>query len=196
MISNIATILTDKLIKNESVSKEDRELYIYAFFMLFSELFYLVLTFFWGMFYGILTESIIYIVVFRFIRRYAGGYHASSETKCEIFSALSIFFSIGIIKLAMQCDIQLVLFLTSIVATITICFLCPLDTPEKLLTDVEYKHFKKISIIVLCIVFTLIIISYYFKINVIFAPCCISLILEAILLIAGKIKRLKTEHSE
>lgn len=196
MISNISTLLTDKLIKNGTVSKEDRELYIYALFMLFSEFLYFVVTLFGGMIFGILVESIIYIVVFRFIRRYAGGYHASSETKCEIFSTLSIFFSVGIIKLTTLYDIQLVLFLMSIIATVAVCFLCPLDTPEKSLTDVEYKHFKKISIIVLCIVFTSIIISYYFKINVIFAPCCISLILEAILLIAGKIKRLNTEHSE
>jgi len=35
-----------------------------------------------------------------------------------------------------------------------------------------------------------IVISYFFRFNVLFAPCCMSLILESILIIAGKIKQI------
>ena len=195
MISNLSTRLTDKLLTKGSITEDERELYIYGFFMLLSHLMYLVLACIFGLLFKCFIESIIFYVAFQFMRRYAGGYHAATETRCEILSTLSIIASIGIIKLSKIYDFKTILLFITIASMVLIFFLCPLDTPEKPLSEKEFKYFRKISWIILLVISSIIIVSYFFKFNILFTPCCVSLILESILLVAGKIKRVHQEKS-
>lgn len=195
MINNLSARLTDKLLTKGSITEDERELYIYGFFMLLSHLMYLVLACIFGLLFKCFIESIIFYVAFQFMRRYAGGYHAATETRCEILSTLSIIASIGIIKLSKIYDFKTILLFITIASMVLIFFLCPLDTPEKPLSKKEFKYFRKISWIILLVISSIIIVSYFFKFNILFTPCCVSLILESILLVAGKIKRVHQEKS-
>lgn len=195
MISNLSTRLTDKLLLKGSITEYERELYIYGFFMLLSHLMYLVLACIFGLLFKCFIESIVFYIAFQFIRRYAGGYHAATETRCEILSTLSIVVSIGIIKLSKIYDFKTILLFITLMSMVLIFFLCPLDTPEKPLSEKEFKYFRKISWIILLVVSSIIIVSYFFKLSILFTPCCVSLILESILLVAGKIKRVHQEKS-
>lgn len=190
MINNLSALLTDKLLAKGSITEDERELYIYGFFMLLSHIMYFVLACIFGILFKCFIESIIFYIAFQFIRRYAGGYHAATETRCEILSTLSIIASIGIIKLSKIYDFKTTLLIITLISMVIIFILCPLDTPEKPLTEKEFKYFRKISWIILLVISIAIIVSYFFKFNLLFAPCCISLILESILLIAGKIKKI------
>ena len=195
MISNLSTRLTDKLLSKGSITEDERELYIYGLFMLISQLMYLVLACIFGLLFECFIESIAFYIAFQFIRRYAGGYHAATETRCEILSTLSIIASIGIIKLSKIYDFKTILLFITLISVVLIFFLCPLDTPEKPLFEKEFKYFRKISWIILLVISSIIIVSYFFKFNILFTPCCVSLILESILLVAGKIKRVHQEKS-
>lgn len=190
MINNLSALLTDKLLAKGSITEDERELYIYGFFMLLSHIMYFVLACIFGILFKCFIESIIFYIAFQFIRRYAGGYHAATETRCEILSTLSIIASIGIIKLSKIYDFKTTLLIITLISMVIIFILCPLDTPEKPLTEKEFKYFRKISWIILLVISIAIIVSYFFKFNLLFAPCCISLILESILLISGKIKKI------
>ena len=190
MISKLSVSLTDKLIARGNVSESERELYIYGFFMFLSHLMYLVLACVFGLVFGCFLESIIFYIAFQLIRRYAGGYHADKEIKCEIFSALSVIASVAIIKLTKVYSFGSALLGTALLCAVLIFVFCPLDTPEKPLSDKEFKYFRKISWTILLVIVTLIVISYISKWNFVFAPCCMSLVLESILISAGKIKRL------
>ena len=90
MINKLAVKLAENLLIKQSIKEEERELYIYGFFMLLSHLMYFILASFFGLLFGIFGESIIFYVLFQFIRRNAGGYHAATETRCEILSTLLI----------------------------------------------------------------------------------------------------------
>ena len=129
------------------------------------------------------------------IRRYAGGYHALTETRCEILSTLSILACIVVIRLSKTYDIQTVLLIISAVSSVCIFVLCPLDTPEKPLSNKEFKYFRKVSWIILFVIIIAIIVSYVFKFQMVLVPCCLSLILESILLAAGKIKRVSQKNN-
>lgn len=190
MINNLSALLTDKLLAKGSITEDERELYIYGFFMLLSYIMYFVLACIFGILFKCFIESIIFYIAFQFIRRYAGGYHAATETRCEILSTLSIIASIGIIKLSKIYDFKTILLIITLISVVIIFILCPLDTPEKPLTEKEFKYFRKISWIILLVISIAIIVSYFFKFDLLFAPCCISLILESILIIAGKIKKI------
>lgn len=134
-------------------------------------------------------ESISFYVMFQAIRKFAGGYHADTEILCEIMSSLSIATCIIIIKLSYTYDFSIYLFCTSIISAVAIFILCPIDTPEKPLTDKEFKYFRKVARSILIIILTIITVTFIFKWKLLFASSCLSLILESILLIAGKIKR-------
>lgn len=190
MINKLSKSFADRLLVNGAITKEEQELYIYGFFMLLSQLMYLALACIFGLVLGCFVESIIFYIVFQFIRRYAGGYHATTETRCEILSTLSIIACIVVIRLSKIYDFQTALLIISSVSAVCIFILCPLDTPEKPLSDKEFKYFRKISWIVLFTIVVAIIVSYCFNIEFVLLPCCMSLVLESILLISGKVQKM------
>lgn len=189
MINNLSAQLTNRFIANGTISENERELYCYGFFMLLSQLLYFIFAAVFGLILGCFFESVVFYIAFQFIRRYAGGYHAKTETRCEIMSALSIITCIVIIHFSTVYNFNIVLLCWAAVATIFIAALSPLDTPEKPLSEKEFSYFRKISWIVLFVLVTAIVISFFVGFRVVFVSCSMSLILESILLIAGKIKK-------
>lgn len=182
--------LSKKLVNQLHISDDEQELYEYGFFTLLSQILYFIIALIIGSILSSIFESIIFYIAFQFIRRYAGGYHAATETRCEILSTLSILSCIVVIRLSKTYDIQTALLIISALSAICIFVFCPLDTPEKPLSEKEFKYFRKISWIVLFVLILAIIVSCYFKFQFIFVPCCMSIILESILITMGKIKKI------
>ena len=196
MLNKLSKVFTDKLLVNGTITEDEQELYIYGFFMLLSQLMYLILACIFGLILGCVLESLIFYITFQFIRRYAGGYHASTETICEILSTLSILVCIVVIRLSKAYDIQTVLLIISTLSAVCIFSLCPLDTPEKPLSDKEFKYFRKVSWLILLAIVVTIIVAYVFKFQMVLVPCCLSLILESVLLVAGKVKRVSKKNND
>lgn len=196
MINKLSVRLTERLLAKDTITEEEQELYVYGFFMLLSHLMYFLLACVFGLILGCFIESVVFYISFQFIRRYAGGYHAASETRCEILSVLSIIGCIVLMKSAKAYDFQTVFLILSAVSAVLIFSFCPLDTPEKPLSEKEFKYFRKISWLILLIIVVFIVISYIFNWNIIFTPCCISLILESVLITAGKIKKVSVNRKK
>lgn len=195
MISKLSNKIVKCFVKQSNISDDEQELYQYGFFILFSQILYFIIALIIGILCEVILESIIFYIAFQFIRRYAGGYHASTETRCEILSTLSILACIVVIKLSKTYDFQTTLLIISAISAVCIFVFCPLDTPEKPLSDKEFKYFRKVSWIILFVIVAAIIVSYVFKFQVVTVPCCLSLILESILLAAGKIKRVSKKKN-
>lgn len=192
MISKLSKLIVKCLLKQSDIKDDEQDLYQYGFFVLLSQILYFIVTCIMGALFGIFFESIIFYVAFQFIRRYAGGYHASTETRCEIMSTLSILACIVVIRLSKTYDFQFALLILSAVSVLCIAVLCPLDTPEKPLSEKEFKYFRKISWLILSAISLVTLISYFVQLKwlqIFFAPCCLSLILESLLLTAGKVKK-------
>lgn len=192
MISKLSEFLAERMLSNGTISDEDKELYVYGLFMLLSQLMFFVITVIFGIILNCILESIVFYISFQFIRKYAGGYHASTETRCEIMSTLSILACIVVIRLSKTYDFQTALLIVSAVSAACAAVLCPLDTPEKPLSENEFKYFRKVSLTILSVIALFVILSYFSRLKqlqIFFSPCCLSLILESILLIAGRIKK-------
>ena len=187
--------LSKKIVNQLNILDDEQELYEYGFFILLSQILYFIIAIIIGTICGTVFESIIFYIAFQFIRRYAGGYHAATETRCEILSTLSILACIVVIRLSKTYDIQTALLIISALSAVCIFVFCPLDTPEKPLTDKEFRYFRKISWLILLAIVVAIIVSYIFKFKIDTVPCCLSLILESILLTAGKIKRVSQKQN-
>lgn len=195
MIGKLALKTAEKFVKNDNVLYDRIEIYQYGFFVFFSNIFFLIITSVIGMIFDVFLQSIIFFFAFFSIRQFAGGYHASTETRCEVLSTLSILACIVAIKLSKTYDFQTVLLLITILSAVCIFVFCPLDTPEKPLSEKEYKYFRKVSWLILFVIAAAIIVSYVFKFQMVLVPCCLSLILESILLAAGKIKRVAQKNN-
>ena len=114
-------------------------------------------------------------------------------------STLSILVCLVVIRLSKTYDFQFALLVVSIASAACIAVLCPLDTPEKPLSEKEFKYFRKISWLILSVISLVVTISYFVRLKwlqIFFVPCCLSLILESLLLTAGKVKKLTLNKSE
>lgn len=199
MISRLSERIVKCLLKQSDIKDDEQDLYQYGFFILLSQILYLIIACIIGILLGAFFESIIFYIAFQFIRRYAGGYHASTETRCEVMSTLSILVCLVVIRLSKTYDFQFALLVVSIASAACIAVLCPLDTPEKPLSEKEFKYFRKISWLILSVISLVVIISYFVRLKwlqIFFAPCCLSLILESLLLTAGKVKKLTLNKPE
>lgn len=190
MISKLSKKFVNWVFKQSNSTDDEKSLYQYGFFILFSQIIYFIITAVIGIILGIFIESIFFYFAFLFIRRYAGGYHASTEIRCEISTTFSIIISLGFIKLSTLYNLKTAVIIIALFASVIIFFICPLDSPEKPLNKNEFKYFRKISWLILFIILSTVILSYIFNFNILLYPCSVSLILESILLAAGKIKKL------
>lgn len=187
MLINLAKHLVAKLLDNDCASEDEQELYTYGFFLLLSSLMFFIFACLVGAIFGCLLESIIFFSVFQLIRKYAGGFHAPTEKRCTILSTTAIITCNSIIKLSEKYDFKSVLLVVTLVATICIFRFCPLDTPEKPLAEEETKYFQKASWIITTAIVVVILISYFLCFDFLYTPCCLSILLESILLFIGKI---------
>ncbi len=190
MIGKLASKTAERFIKNPDTYYDKIEIYQYGFFVLYSNLIFLLLTVILGAVLNVILSSIVFYIAFFSIRQYAGGYHAATEARCEILTSLSISACIGVIRLSKVYNFQTALLVISAVSAVCIFILCPLDTPEKPLSDKEFKYFRRISLAILLVIIGVAAVSYFFKFQMLLAPCCMSLILEAVLITAGKFKKM------
>ena len=109
MIVKLSSKITELLINRDVISSENKELYDYGFFILLSQILYFIIALIFGIIFNVLLQSVVFYIAFQFIRKYAGGYHASTEGRCEIMSTLSILACIVMIWLSRSYDFSLLL---------------------------------------------------------------------------------------
>ncbi|MBO5947433.1 accessory gene regulator B family protein [bacterium] len=188
MINSLSQHLAKHLYETSIITESDMELYAYGFFVLISRIIFLIVSVIFGIIFNIVIESILFYILFSFIRSYAGGIHAPTEILCTIFTISSLFMSVLSIKLMLNYGDQRIAFVVYFISLIIIIILSPLDTKEKPLNSNEKKCFKVKTYAVLIVIILISITAMVFhKINI-FYSSLMSLVLESILLLSGKIK--------
>lgn len=195
MFTKISKNLCKKLSSKNKLNQEEVELYEYGFFLILSSVFFTLIIIFFGLLFNCLLGTIVFYISFRAVRNYAGGYHADTEMRCEILTTTFFLLVSYIISISGKYIVKIIVLGITVFAILAIALLAPLDTPAKPLDTDEKKKYRKISFLILSIIVLIIIVSIIFKINISLVPCCLSLILESILLVAGVIKgRLVSGH--
>lgn len=187
MISQLSEIAVDTIFSESKLSQDDRELYVYGFFMLFSKLAYFFLTIMFGILFGTLIESILFYIMFSTIRSFAGGVHASKESTCTIWTSLLLFISVASIKVCIIFSAWVMPLVLLLSGTICIIVLCPLDTEAKRLTDHEKRRYRRKSIVSLLLILGVAFGAFFAGVIDVFYSCFASIFLESILLMFGKI---------
>lgn len=188
MLTKLAERALETLGDTSTMPNEDKELYVYGFYMIFSRMFFFLLTALFGLLFHILAESILFYLLFSLIRTYAGGVHASTEVGCTILTSLSFLMSVAMIKLISLLNYPIIAFVVLIVASTCILLFAPIDTLEKRLSYVERKRFQKTTYLILSFIIILAILTFFIRRRSMFYTCAASLGLEGILLFTGYFK--------
>lgn len=188
MFSDLSLLLCEYLISHNRLKKDEKELYTYGIYLVIANIFFLLLVLFFGLLFKCLIKTLVFYISFRIIRSFAGGYHADTEMRCEILTTLSFAATSYLISIPENLFIQSTALICAFFSVVVIAVFAPLDTPAKPLDDDEKRKYRRISLIILSVIVSVILVSLLLKIQLLLVPCCLSLVLEAILLTAGKIK--------
>lgn len=192
MIGKFSEALTDALIKGNQIDKGDRALYVYGLFVLFSNLLFLTVTCVTGLLLQIGIQSVCFYIAFMSLRRFAGGYHAKTELRCQLLSTLSVVASVFFIRTLQNATAQIPLAVAVAVGSILIFCFAPTDTPQKPLSPEEQKHFRKITIGILLGLDVVFALAAFLNWQMLFLPIGAAVSLESILLTLGKAQRVFT----
>ena len=148
MIELISRKLANFLCKDDN--EETFELYKYAVYIVLSSILHIVTIIILGVCFNLLIESILFYGSFISIRKFAGGYHAKTPTRCYIFSVISFLFVLLLIHIINNesCFSGYWWIIFEYLFVIVICKLSPLDTDNKLLNDKERMVYKGVTIVI------------------------------------------------
>ena len=188
MLNTLSLRIVNYLFVKKIIKSDCKDLYHYGFFLLLSNVTFSIIILTLGALFKCVLANLLFYVSFCAIRIFAGGYHADTETKCEILTTLSFLCVTIIISRSELVFVQTIVLLLTLISIPTVVILSPLDTPAKPLDFGEKKKYKMISCIILLVIVCTICSSLIFDIKLLLVPCCLSLILESILLLSGKFK--------
>lgn len=159
MINSLSLKITNKLISKNIIDEENRDLYHYGFFIVISEMLLLVFCILVGSLLGIALQSVVFYVAFFVFHRFAGGFHANTELRCQIVTATSFVAALLGIRFFVPVEGKYLIF-AYIAACAALIAVSPADTPQKRLTKEEKMRFKAYTAAV-SLLFALIVIALY-----------------------------------
>lgn len=165
----ISKFLTECLIDAKLIREDDAAIIQYGIYGLISTAFNIATILVIGACCNCIVESILFTVIFYFLRIYAGGYHTATPGKCYFFSVLIAFFNFGIIHKLSLGFITLTLIL--IPASIIIFFMAPIDSNNKPLEQLEKEIYRKKTRRIIAISIFLYFIFFFLK----YHPICWSI---------------------
>lgn len=163
----------------------NKEIIMYGMEALLMDVLGFALTVFVGVCFHYIIGSIFTWVFLYPLRKYAGGYHASTRIRCTILSIAILTLSFYVIlKLNIVRIDMCIIFICSFLLW---CF-APVSTANKRLDSVEVKEYRKRTRVLVLIDIAVYIFAATFSIKVIAASITISLFIVGTSVLAGKIK--------
>ena len=91
MLKKFVGKVVDSLCKNGFVTANNREIYEFGIETAFLKSVHIVTMIIIGAAFGLLKQTILFVICYSAIRTYAGGIHAKTKIGCYIISVLMIF---------------------------------------------------------------------------------------------------------
>lgn len=100
MIARISSRIVKALIENSIIETEENEVYQYGIEMVISTTIVILIVLCCGILFGELLSSIVFFIVFAFVRSSSGGYHADTYFKCNIIYTINLVIVLFWVKFA------------------------------------------------------------------------------------------------
>lgn len=152
MIHKLSDILAVTICKKGIFPQEETEIYSYGFELLISGIISFIIILVCGIVFGILSESILFYIIFVGVRPFSGGYHAETHFKCKVtflsmYAMIMSFSSILTINYNPSYHFLLIL-----ICMLSMYLYAPVEHPNKPLEETERQRNRKLSLILSSIV--------------------------------------------
>lgn len=192
MRHNLSDKFAEELVNFGIIDSENRELYSFGLHAVFSALLNLITAIFIGFLFGMIMQSVIFMAAYIPIRIFSGGYHARTQGRCYLLSAILI---TGILLLVryIPWTLQILLFLSFFSGMIVFLF-SPIPDFNKPLNEMETVVYRKYARIILGMELILEIIVLILGLDWIATCIVLALLSDGLLMIIGKWKN-RTDKS-
>ena len=178
MLNKISQKLASHLIKNQIISNEMFDLYVYGFELLLSFVFSTTILLLTGILFKRIIETICFLIVFIFLRSFSGGYHALTYLFCT-FVTLFVYGSVMLLSYYLSVK-HIAFFVLLPLGIITLFIFAPIKNPNKKVSVKKAKQYKITSICILAF-FSIIGIIFHDRYptlcNIVFYTLCADIIL-------------------
>lgn len=187
----MACTFAEYLCKQQIIKRDYYEVYVYGTELVLSFIFTTTIVLILGMIIGELIGSLIFLLVFILLRRFTGGYHASTHLKCKLVTISVFLISIGAsVLIHASWWMYLLLF---VVGNTVIWFLAPIENPNKPLNEREKKKYHWLSHIVFTVLsITGLVLSFLIQSTI--SILWFSMLAVIVLMIIPKLKKGVTEQ--
>lgn len=171
MIEKLSAKIVNYLLDNKAINDtaDDKEFYQYGIEITISSVLNVILILTIGLISGSLIESIVFLLCFIPFRQFSGGFHADSYLKCNTSFCICYILLIALYNLTSEILSTYIAVLISFVCVILIALKCPVENPNKPISDNKKKIHKIISTIFAVSYSTaaLTLMSYSYKLGII-----------------------------
>lgn len=196
-MEKIGSKIIEFFASNELIKNEDKEIYKYAFNIILSSLIHIATVMILGLCFNLLIESLVFYFAYIVIRKFAGGYHAKTPSKCYVFSLIAMISVLWLIKIFLffNCGIiKQIIILIGLICVVIICVIAPLDTDNKLLNNKEKNIYRGVAIIIALVLLVISDTLFLFGFINIAISVLFGIYVSTLLLVIRKIqmKRIRT----
>jgi len=186
MFEKTAKTITDKLLAEDIVLHEDKEIYLFGVQQGLNLILNLATMIAIGLVFGAVWELVVYTVFYGALRRFAGGYHARTQMNCYVLSAILL---ATIAMLINFVEIQPIFLVWIALFTCTnIILLSPVADANKPLDKIEEKVYKRRAIIISIIQLGTVLLGVYFDIVAIARIVTLALATVHLMILAGLLR--------
>lgn len=162
MYQSIAKRTVRWLIRKGTIHREEQAVYEYSFEVLYSDLMYALL----GLVLAIVLHGVLATAVFLAgffpLRKFAGGYHASTYVRCHLLFAGNQAAAILLFHLVPHGVIFPVVAVLMVLSTVCVFVLAPVAHENRPFSDSERKYFRRMSLLVLAISWGILVLLTFF----------------------------------
>lgn len=176
------------------IQKEEEEEYVYGLDVILSLICTDAVMLTIGIIMKMIPQVIVFTFMYKFIRKYTGGYHCNSSLMCLMSSSTMCICVLLAIK---YLPYNLGIYIVATVLSIGVLFvISPIEAINKPLEEIEVKVFGKRARIVLCITLVVFGIICAFGLTEMVKTMAISVIDILLFAIMGKIKLLNYKRKK
>ena len=186
MFEAISRKITNRMIKDGVIEQDELEIYLYGMELFFTTALNMLILIVLSIIFNEFWNGITFMLAFSFLRKYTGGYHASTPVKC-CFLTMGVIFAMLLAVIYLKITVVAsVIWL--VLSAVIILLLSPMDSDNRQLDNIEKIIYGKMVMVVWGteILFFILLQIFGFKelsISITYAHIIIGLSL-----IAGKIK--------
>lgn len=170
--------------------KEKEEIIRYGLDRIKSTCTMTLVTLLMGCIFQVFFQSIVFLVCFIVLRKYAGGYHADTQNRCYVISTVIIAVALLAIRYTQAGNNNVIFIFLQSLNFVLLWFLVPVDNKNHCLEQWEKERYGKKAKKRLIYMYALSIILYFFAMSNIAVAVGVSNLTVGGCAIAGKIKNI------